>query len=367
MAGRNADGAMLLHTNDACSFSTGWDYCGDLGPYSAPLPATCDELVTTTTRDIAIESIVWMVAAFADASSPSVKSFQTGLYGDITPDMFSGWGFCPSNGLEIPDATWPGPNSGTAVTYLFPAITSHLFKIYYFACGAPFSGAIMRSGDYVGGDHHAEWADDSDPAVIDYVFRFGSVGWGVAGSKDCPIPPTTGACCFPDGTCQVLDETICTGQGGAFQGLGTVCDPNPCPPPRGACCFVDGSCIDLLEADCATQGGTWEGFGTDCATFQCPQPQPEACCFTDGSCQNLLADACRTAGGTPEGQGTNCDTFQCPQPPTGACCVGTDCTITTQDGCSGLWQGPDTTCEPVNPCATPVRSTTWGAIKGQYR
>jgi hypothetical protein len=41
--------------------------------------------------------------------------------------------------------------------------------------------------------------------------------------------------------------------------------------------------------------------------------------------------------------------------PTGACCVGADCTIETEDDCTGMggvYQGDDTTCDP-NPCETP--------------
>jgi hypothetical protein len=41
----------------------------------------------------------------------------------------------------------------------------------------------------------------------------------------------TGACCFPDGSCDVLDINDCLSQGGAFEGDGTSCDPNPCPQP----------------------------------------------------------------------------------------------------------------------------------------
>lgn len=38
----------------------------------------------------------------------------------------------------------------------------------------------------------------------------------------------------------------------------------------------------------------------------------------------------------------------CPQ---GACCNGTDCTITSEADCGGVYQGDDTTCDP-NPCVS---------------
>ncbi|MDA8431982.1 MAG: hypothetical protein M0Z60_03345 [Nitrospiraceae bacterium] len=46
-------------------------------------------------------------------------------------------------------------------------------------------------------------------------------------------PAPTGACCAPAGGCTLAtSEASCeTGTLNIFQGLGTVCDPNPCPQP----------------------------------------------------------------------------------------------------------------------------------------
>jgi hypothetical protein len=58
--------------------------------------------------------------------------------------------------------------------------------------------------------------------------------------------------------------------------MGVLCDPNPCPqpPPVGACCFVDGTCQVLTEADCLALQGAWQGAGTDCDPNDCPPPVP---------------------------------------------------------------------------------------------
>jgi hypothetical protein len=40
-----------------------------------------------------------------------------------------------------------------------------------------------------------------------------------------------GACCFADGSCQVLNMIDCGSSGGEYQGDGSSCDPNPCPQP----------------------------------------------------------------------------------------------------------------------------------------
>jgi hypothetical protein len=85
------------------------------------------------------------------------------------------------------------------------------------------------------------------------------------------IPPTE-ACCFPDGSCQLLTPEDCTAQGGIPQGPGTNCDnPELCPPPPppGACCLPDGSCQVLTEEDCRAQGGTQWTEGEDCID-DCP-------------------------------------------------------------------------------------------------
>jgi len=91
----------------------------------------------------------------------------------------------------------------------------------------------------------------------------------------CPEPPP-GACCFADGSCQVLSPSECLEAGGAFEGPGVACDPNPCdqPPPEGACCFPDGTCQYLTQENCEGGGGAWVGEGAPCDPNPCPPPVP---------------------------------------------------------------------------------------------
>ncbi len=86
-------------------------------------------------------------------------------------------------------------------------------------------------------------------------------------------PPQTGACCFTNGSCTVDTEAACTGSGGAYEGDGTDCDPNPCPQPQGACCVPDGSCSITTEAACS---GLYQGDGTTCSPNPCEPYCPEA-------------------------------------------------------------------------------------------
>lgn len=218
---------------------------------------------------------------------------------------------------------------------------------------------------------------------------------------DCAAP--TGACCFPDGTCQVATEEDCSGLAGSWQGEGTVCLPNPCQQPSAACCYENGVCEFLPYAACA---GVWLGFGTDCEPNPCPQPEG-ACCFPDGSCTVTTQELCPTGDWRvgvpcqpnpcppplPEGAccyedglcvfttepncptgdwrvGVPCSPNPCPQP-TGACCfVSGECQVLTREACAaaqGAYQGPAVPCDP-NPCpVSPTERTTWGRVKNSYR
>lgn len=218
-----------------------------------------------------------------------------------------------------------------------------------------------------------------EPGSHTYTFRAQDLGHGgghdyawmeISGTTQ--ILPTTGACCFPDGSCAVLPEADCMQQGGAFQGNDVPCDPNPCPQPPMACCFPDGHCEFVTADACAQTGGVPQGYGSLCDPNPCPQPSM-ACCFADGHCEMLTADACSVAGGTSQGYGTVCDPNTCPQPPaTGACCLDDQgrCEILTEAECigqGGQYEGDGVGCDP-NPCSiVPARPTTWGQIKANYR
>jgi len=85
----------------------------------------------------------------------------------------------------------------------------------------------------------------------------------------------TGSCCYDDGSCAVVNGSAeCLSGGGTYQGDGTVClgDGNgnsvddACEGlwPVGACCFGDGSCQLLTQAACLSGAGEFKGDGTQC-------------------------------------------------------------------------------------------------------
>lgn len=96
----------------------------------------------------------------------------------------------------------------------------------------------------------------------------------------CPCPQ--GACCFFDGSCQVLRPDPCSAAGGAYQGDDTPCDPNPCAPaPTVDCCPGDldnNGVVDLSDASALV------------GTLLDPPPAPDsqAFCRADANEDGLL-------------------------------------------------------------------------------
>jgi len=359
MAGRNANGAMVVHTQNGVVYSAGTDYC------LSTMPAECLGFNPNGTEMVLSPGVVWLLWAFLPEASPGVTTVQFGIEHNIPANAgyFIARGACDGP-LELPDTGWPETGFGNLCAYPGP-IYQHINAFYWFAFYVDAGGNNYFGTRTYPSTNEAKFVDDSPNPVEDLCFNFGTVRWNGTGENHCPEPPAeTGACCYPDGSCAVLPPDQCTG---LYQGPDTVCDPNPCPAPE-ACCYVTGLCEFIMAEDCLANGGEPQGPGTNCTPNLCEQPPvPEACCFYDGSCQFILAADCTAQGGTPQGVGTTCETVECPLP-TGACCdeVG-NCTITTMADCAGTYLGDGTVCDP-NPCPTPARQdATWGQIKANYR
>jgi hypothetical protein len=180
----------------------------------------------------------------------------------------------------------------------------------------------------------------------------------------------SGACCYPDGSCDVQFALDCQAGGGVYQGDGTNCAQVNCgpPDPTGACCFGD-SCVIITAAECNAQSGVYFGDNTTCDDANNCLPFPvEACCFPDGACADLTVTDCSAQGGTSQGAGSLCATVGCPQP-TGACCVLGGCfealTLEECNAVGGAWF-LGVPCADVCP-PDAIESKSWGNIKGRFR
>jgi len=179
--------------------------------------------------------------------------------------------------------------------------------------------------------------------------------WGLLNWKDMFEPPlfhqsldlsfviTAGkepveACCLQDGSCIMVTQPICLGQGGVPQGAGSQCSA-----PQ-ACCLPGGICLDLDPLCCVQQGGVPQGAGTQC------QAVPQACCMPNGDC--VMADplCCQQMGGMPLGVGSVCTARE-------ACCLaGGGCSNLDPLCClvsQGVPQGIGSTCTQVTACCLP--------------
>jgi hypothetical protein len=363
MAGKNAGGALVVHTNDANNFTS--NVCNRFE--TVDNPGGCFNAGTQTNKDDATPALIWLIAAFAPSSNPGVSAIYFGLNHNLPPaeGYFANFGLCgPAGSLELPDPGWPDMG-GNTVAYSTPVVGDQFFP-FYFLNAFGFAGAFVGTGiNPTGG--YAAFVDDSNPPVQDNITRFGTVRWGTLGNNECPVDqPNQGACCFPDGSCVITPEGQCSGD---YQGNDTVCDPNPCRQPE-ACCFEDEHCEDLLATDCVARGGVPQGPGSDCLTADCTiGPLPGACCLADGTCIEVLEADC---DGTFQGEGTLCSETNCPPPPeTGACCFGDgSCQDLTADACGtagGTYQGDDTDCATFQCPPVATETTTWGSIKANYR
>jgi hypothetical protein len=119
---------------------------------------------------------------------------------------------------------------------------------------------------------------------------------------------STGACCFNDGTCQVLESQECFQQDGSFNAVGTTCRDVECPV-TGPCCLPNGNCTVISVQECITSGGAFQGVGASCNGVSC-DVTAGPCCFLD-MCIESTEDQCASTGGVFQGVGVSCDNVDC--------------------------------------------------------
>jgi hypothetical protein len=363
-AGRNVNGAMLVHTDNSVTYTSTADYC------TSTIPPVCDDLNPNATLGIDREQVIWLVAMFRPESSPGVTTLQFGIRHNLPAGQgyFTDYGACGPGLLELPDSGWPESGFGNLVAYGVP-VYSRAFPFYWFAVFVDGPENYFGTRTYPS-TNEAKFVDDGNPPVEDLCYSFGTVRWDGTGANDCPCCPDEGACCFPDGTCQALNPDSCAALGGTFQGTGTVCDPNPCGPPVGSCCLCSGECVVVSEVDCAAQGGEYWNFQPNCDPNPCPA-QIGVCCLPNGNCVEVYCiQQCTDQGGSFMGYGGSCTENPCAQPQEACCFADASCQFVTADECTlagGNPQGYGTDCDPNDCPVTPTERTTWGRIKATYR
>jgi hypothetical protein len=360
-AGRNANGMMLIHTDNALVYTISDDYC------LSTTPDRCMDYVNTSTKTLEEVTVLWLMAAFVANSSPGVTTLQFGIEHNLPANQgyFDRHSACGPGWIELPDAGWPEVSvCGNLVAYS-TAVYDHSFPFYWFAVWHDDDTNFFRTRTYPSTDE-AKFVDDGNPPIEDLCYNFATLRWNVPGEMQCVPDDLFGACCYPDGSCAQTTPDQCTG---TFLGGHIPCDPNPCPQPE-ACCMPDGTCQLQLPEVCLQIGGVPYG-PIGCDPNPCV-PIYGACCDEAGGCAWVTEEMCAAQGGSYLGDWTECVPNN-PCPPAGACCLDMDgtCELLTEEACGvqgGQYQGDESTCEPVNPCfGFPVEQTTWGRIKANYR
>ena len=201
------------------------------------------------------------------------------------------------------------------------------------------------------------------------VLKYNDCSTGDGPSQACNL----GACIVDELCCYMSTPTECEG---AFQGIGTNCDPAlPFCDDAWICCNAYGmNCVVTIPSVCESGNGFFLGPGAETCGDNGVGPCRGACCFWEdniglGCVNNFSPSECSQLPGSPgaenithttwQGPGTDCVDFQLLCPAQGACCQadGAGCTITTPDECvdddslsAPTFMGLGTSCEQQGIC-----------------
>jgi hypothetical protein len=262
--GPNEGGTLVIH-DSGVAFSTVADL--PVPPVSAP-PATCDGIDYNLPEGTPTSQIVWKVyAAFPDGSSPRVKGLAWGITGTGAFYVTTAGLPDPPNCFQVVQGSWPSPPGSIGQSFVFPQ-TAQIVECYWFG-GYGYAGGLFSTAPH--STNASDFVDDATPGNIDHIAGFSSIGFGANGTLVCPsVTPPTGACCHPDGSCEMLPQDACVAPNVFYGG---DCLPGLCPVPViGACCLPDHTCTDVTLEVCTALNGVWTE-GVQCTPTYCiPNP-----------------------------------------------------------------------------------------------
>ena len=251
-AGPNAGGVLLVHAQADAPYS--YDDPAECGH---PTPTSCAE--TRARVDGEGPFLFSILAAFPEGASPRVAGATFGIEYDASIHVLD---YQSCGDFELVTENWPASREGIAITWALPE-TTLVFEMCAFLGYQDGDPGVFSS--WVHPTQGAAFVDDSIVNDPESVVAFGSLGFGMDGSVECPAP--VGACCEGE-DCRFISEADCAG---TFLGAGVPCSSGPCRV--GACCFPDGSCLETARWECEKGGGSYQGAESACAPGLC-MPTP---------------------------------------------------------------------------------------------
>lgn len=118
---------------------------------------------------------------------------------------------------------------GDQVSFSVAASDPDFDPVQLFALGLPAGATFTDNSNGTGDFDWTTGSGDVGNHTIHFTAR-DTNGLATQDSTTIVVLSTNpaGACCLPDDCCKFLTASSCSNQGGAFQGAGTDCDPNPC-------------------------------------------------------------------------------------------------------------------------------------------
>ncbi|MEZ4649467.1 MAG: hypothetical protein R3E97_11935 [Candidatus Eisenbacteria bacterium] len=176
VAGVNLDGTLVLHAEPQLVFTYGQDFSGS-GNLS-----DCSAVVDSV--DALGTCVAFAMAVFPTEEPDRLTGLTFGVSYDPAELTIAGYG--TNCDFELPNADWPEPNSGTALTWTVPR-SGRIVEAYWFAAysnyGAPATLPLAA--------HPAQggtFADSGTPAVLDDILPTASSGSAPAAGIPCPPP-----------------------------------------------------------------------------------------------------------------------------------------------------------------------------------
>lgn len=220
--------------------------------------------------------VAFLMLAFPEEAEPEVNLVTFGLqYPSGVRVVRSEW---TPECLQIGTWNWPKSRQGLSIAYLQKPDTTDVVELGWiaFRASAPSRVAAAPHIDArMAGRIVAQTPPDQVP-----IAAYGTIGFGMDGSVPRPsLPgPDLGATCFED-DCLMITRAEAEYYRGdvVFLGEGVVCGAESycrADAPQGACCLPDGRCEVRSRRECMRDRGRYVGNNAPCTPDACAGAKP---------------------------------------------------------------------------------------------